>query len=79
MRRHKEMMPFCFIDKTWPNSTSSQFHQYFTQTFFVQNFGAKNYKAVFWVRNFLAPKYQQKMRPLNVGKLTPVHSARSYA
>ncbi len=25
--------------------TRSQFHQCFTRTFFVQNFGAKNYKA----------------------------------
>jgi len=29
--------------------TRYQFHQHFTHTFFVQNFGAKNYKAVFWV------------------------------
>ncbi len=29
--------------------TRCQFHQRFTHAFFVQNFGAKNYKAVFWV------------------------------
>jgi len=30
--------------------------------FFVQNFGAKNYKAVFWVRSFGAKNFEQKMR-----------------
>jgi len=27
----------------------SQFHQHFKRALYVQNFGAKNYKAVFWV------------------------------
>jgi len=26
-----------------------QFHQHSTRKFFVQNFGTKNYKPVFWV------------------------------
>ena len=38
----------------------SQFHQRFTSMFFVQNFGAKNYKALFWVWNFVAPKFCTK-------------------
>jgi len=42
-------------------SIRSQFQQLFTWVFFIQNFGAKNYKAVFWVWNFLAPKYLLKM------------------
>jgi len=36
--------------------SSCQFHQRFTHAFFVQNFCAKNYKALFWLRDFLAPK-----------------------
>ncbi len=40
------------------NSIRNHFHQ----RFFVRNFGAKNYKVVFWVLNFLAPKYWHKMR-----------------
>ncbi len=42
----------------------SQFHQHFTHAFlgafFVQNFGAKNYKAAFWVWNFLMPQFGMK-------------------
>jgi len=37
----------------------SQFNQHFMRTYF-QNFGAKNYKVVFWVLNFVAPKYRWK-------------------
>jgi len=33
----------------------------FTRTFFLQNFGAKNYKAVFWVWNFGAKDFVWKM------------------
>jgi len=55
--------------------TSSQFLQHFTCAFFVQNFGAKNYKAVFWVWKFLAPKYWQKSMRKMFMKLTPsLHS-----
>jgi len=46
----------------------SRFHQHFTRAFFVQNFGTKNYKAVFWDWNFLAPKYRRKKRTQNVEK-----------
>jgi len=49
----------------------SQFHQHFTPAFFVQNFGAKNYKAGFgvWilVTNILYKKCVRKM----LMKLTP--------
>jgi len=38
---------------------------------FRTNFGAKNYKAVFWVLNFLVPKYQQKSARKMLIKLTP--------
>ncbi len=34
-----------------------KFHQHFTRAFFVQNFGAKNYKTVLWVWNILVSKY----------------------
>jgi len=47
----------------------SRFHQHFTRAFFVQNFGTKNYKAVFWDWNFLAPKYRRKKRTQNVEKI----------
>ncbi len=37
-----------------------QFHQCFTCVFFAQNFGAKNYKAVFWVWSFGVKNFVQK-------------------
>jgi len=33
-----------------------QFHQRFTRAFFVQSFGAKNYKSVFWGLKFFGTK-----------------------
>ncbi len=54
------------------SSISRHFHQRFTRMFFVQNFGAKNYKAVFWVWHFLALKYQQKNVRKMLMKSTPV-------
>jgi len=38
-----------------------QLHQCFTSAFFVQNFGAKNYKAVFWVQKKFGAKCAHKM------------------
>jgi hypothetical protein len=53
-----------------------QFHQRFTREFFVQNFGAKNYKAETVsasvkcsLCNFLAPKYQRKICAKNVDEI----------
>jgi len=52
----------------------SQFHQRFTRAFFVQNFGAKNYKAVFGfvtrekLLNSLS--YEKRARKMSM-KLTP--------
>jgi len=62
-------MPGFFKDKFYKkplqllepyNIICCQFHQHVTSAFFVQNFGVKNYKAVFLVCNILAPKYWQK-------------------
>jgi len=40
--------------------SSRQFHQRLKHAFVVQSFGAKNYKTVFWVWHFLAPKFHTK-------------------
>ncbi len=39
--------------------------------FFVQNFGAKNYKAVFWVWSFGAKNFVQKMCSYNIDEIEP--------
>jgi hypothetical protein len=45
-------------------SSYSKFHQRFMRAFFDQNFNTLNYKAVFWVWIFLAPKYRQNVRKM---------------
>jgi len=54
-----------------------QFHQRFMGAFFVQNFGAKNYKAVFlpkrnWRKAERALLYEKNVRKMLM-KLTPEH------
>jgi len=51
-------------------TTYRQFHQHCTSAFFVQNFGAKNYNAVFWVWYLLVPKFYTK----NVDEIDYLHS-----
>jgi len=46
-----------------------QFHQSFTHAFFVQNFGAKNHKAVFWVWSFGTKNFVRKMGRYNVDEI----------
>jgi len=48
-----------------------QFHQRFTHTFFVQNFGAQNYKAVFCVEIFWIQNIGKKSARKMLMKLTP--------
>jgi len=48
-------------------SISSTFYEHILHWYF----GAKNYKAVFWVWNFLAPKYKQKSPLKMLIKLMP--------
>jgi len=45
----KRVAMIIYVTFVKANETTSQFHQCFTRTVFLQNFGAKNYKAVFWV------------------------------
>jgi hypothetical protein len=61
---------------TLPRGPCRQFHQRFTRGFFVQNFGAKNYKAENISGSvkhslvlFLAPKYQRKIFEQNVDEI----------
>ncbi len=60
-------------------SPACQFHQHFTHAFFVQNFGAKNYKDVLGLK-FLAPKkFVQKMCADSVDEIDSLLPIRDFS
>jgi len=64
-RREFQESGKCFWNRSKLPSISSMFYA----LIFIQNFGAQNHKAVFWVWNFLAPKYRQNKLAWNVDEI----------